>query len=110
MIERRVSLPPDVDAALLKRAHDAGFYGPAAASAYIRHVVAESLGMGAGIIVVKPTSPEQRQWLADYAVLKNHASLEAFVLYAAGAMTKKAPLTEAEQAEYERIVADRRRA
>jgi hypothetical protein len=105
MRETCISLPPEVIFALTKRANDCGFYGRTALSSYIRHVVIETFdAKGTSPIIVQPTSAEQRQWFEDYAKLKNHQSVEAFALHAIGGMTKKVPLTNDEQIEYDKMV------
>lgn len=115
MKETRVSFPDDIRDELLARANEEGFYGPCALSTYFRHVIMEHAGLrvpervhGVAPIIAQPTSAEQRQRFEDYAVLKNFPSVEAFALYAMGAITKKVPLTSDEELAHARMVAERK--
>lgn len=114
MKETSVSFQDDVRAELLARANEEGFYGPTALSAYSRHVILEHAGLsaparvrGVAPIIAQPTSAEQRQRFEDYATLKHFPNVEAFALYAMGAITKKVPLTVDEDIAHARMVAER---
>lgn len=58
----------------------------------------------------RPTSVEQADELAAYAEVNGHKNLSAYALYAAVTMMGKNPLTTAQRAQADKIIAERQKA
>lgn len=58
----------------------------------------------------RPTSIEQADELAAYAIVKGHKNVSAYALYAAVTMMGKNPHTKTQRAQADKIIAERQRA